>query len=186
MRFHVPFLLAFTAIAQATPVPSELVKRDGTAVLDAVNTISDAMVTLNTTVTSYKGGFIGTGTALKIEFQSIALSNDLKDAISTTKDSANFTEEESLSVSGAFLDLQPNIFTTLDNIVSKKPQFDTGLLGIGSLSFLVKSNLENQRDLAAELGEEVTVKLTPAYAAIAPALNKQIADKFAEAIAVFA
>lgn len=51
MRFHIPFLLALTAITQATPI-TELVKRDGAAVLDAVNTISEAMVTLNTTVTS--------------------------------------------------------------------------------------------------------------------------------------
>ncbi|KAL3473226.1 hydrophobic surface binding protein A-domain-containing protein [Aspergillus californicus] len=185
MHFHVPLLLAVAAIAQATPVLNNLVKRDGAAVIDAVNTISDAMVTLNTTVTSYKGGLLGTVTALKIEFQSIALSNDLRSAIRTTTDSANFTEDESLYVSAAFLDLQPNIFSTLDNIVRKKPQFDNGLLGIGSLAFLVKSNLETQKDLAAQLGAAVVDKLTATFGGIAPILNAQIADKFAEAIAVF-
>ncbi|KAL4925331.1 cell wall mannoprotein 1 family protein [Aspergillus undulatus] len=185
MHFYLPILLTITAITQATPVPPSLIKRDGAAVIAAVNTISESMITLNETVTSYKGGLFGTVTALKIEFQSIALSNDLRDAIRTTTDSANFTEDESLNVSGAFIDLQPNIFSTLDNIVAKKPQFDNGLLGIGSLAFLVRSNLENQRDLAAELGEAVTVKLTDTYAGIAPLLNAQIAEKFEETIAAF-
>ncbi|KAL2813342.1 hydrophobic surface binding protein A-domain-containing protein [Aspergillus cavernicola] len=185
MRFHVPLLLAITAVAQATPVLNEFVKRDGAAVIDAVNTISEGMVTLNTTVTSYRGGLLGTITALQIEFQSIALSNDLRAGIRTTTDSANFTEDESLQVSGAFIDLQPNIFSTLDNIVSKKAQFDNGLLGIGSLAFLVRSNLETQRDLAAQLGAAVVEKLTATYAIIAPLLNAQIAAKFDEAIAMF-
>ncbi|KAL4876950.1 hydrophobic surface binding protein A-domain-containing protein [Aspergillus karnatakaensis] len=135
MRFHAPLLLALTAIAQATPIANDLLKRDGAAVIDAVTTISESLITLNNTVTSYRGGILGTITALKIEFQSIALSNDLRAAIRTTTDSADFTEDESLHVSAAFIDLQPNIFTTLDNIVFKKPQFDNGLLGIGSLAF---------------------------------------------------
>ncbi|KAL4919197.1 hydrophobic surface binding protein A-domain-containing protein [Aspergillus aurantiobrunneus] len=184
MHFHIPLILTITTIAQTSPVPN-LIKRDGAAVIDAVNTISESMVTLNSTVTSYQGGILGTVTALKIEFQSVALSNDLRDAIAVTSDSANFTEDESLNVSAAFIDLQPNIFSTLDNIVAKKPQFDTGLLGIGSLAFLVRANLESQRDLAAELGEAVAGKLTPTYAGLAPLLNAQIADKFEEAIAVF-
>ncbi|CBF71476.1 hypothetical protein AN6795.2 [Aspergillus nidulans FGSC A4] len=187
MRFHIPFLLAIFAIAQASPVaaPHELVRRDGAAVIDAVNIVTESMIALNNTVTAYKGGFLGTFTALKIEFQSIALSNDLRDAISTTKSSANFTEEESLNVSGAFLELQPNIDSTLDNIVSKKPQFDNGLLGIGSLAFLVRSNLEKQKELAGELGDAVVLKLTKTYAVIAPLLNAQIQAKFEEAIAAF-
>ncbi|KAL6230723.1 hypothetical protein BDW75DRAFT_59084 [Aspergillus navahoensis] len=187
MHLHIPLILAISAIAQASPVvaPHELVRRDGAAVIDAVSTITESMISLNDTVTAYKGGILGTLTALKIEFQSIALSNDLRDAISTTKASANFTEDESLHVSAAFLELQPNIESTLDNIVSKKPQFDNGLLGIGSLGFLVKSNLESQRDLAGKLGDAVVLKLTKTYAVIAPLLNAQIKAKFDEAIAAF-
>ncbi|KAL4961112.1 cell wall mannoprotein 1 family protein [Aspergillus stella-maris] len=184
MRF-LPLLLAIAAIAQATPLPSNLARRDGAAVIDAVNTISSSMITLNTTVTSYTGGLFGTITALKIEFQSLFLANDLRDAISTTEESANFTETESLNVAGAFIDLQPNIFSTLGNIVSKKAAFDKGLLGVASLAFLVRSNLETQRDLAADLGDAVTIKLTDTYAAIAPALNEQIAEEFEGAIAAF-
>ncbi|KAL2837120.1 hydrophobic surface binding protein A-domain-containing protein [Aspergillus pseudoustus] len=143
------------------------------------------MIALNNTVSSYKGGFLGTGTALKIQFQAIALSNDVKEAISVAEDSANFSDAESINVAGSFLDLQPNIDTTLDNFVRKKPQIDTGLLGIGSLAFLVKANLENLRDLSAQLGDVVVPKLTPPYAALAPSILALITDKFDETIAIF-
>ncbi|KAL4899484.1 hypothetical protein BDW74DRAFT_110498 [Aspergillus multicolor] len=191
MHFHIPLILALTALTTASPVPvlasdaRQLTKRDGAAVISAVNTITESMTTLNDTVTSYKGGILGTVTALKIEFQAIALNNDLRDAVSVTKASANFTEEESLNVSAAFLDLQPNIDSTLDNIVRKKPQIDNGLLGIGSLGFLVKANLVTERDLAASLGDEVVKRLTKTYSGIAPIINEQIQAKFEEAIAAF-
>jgi hypothetical protein len=185
MRFHIPFVVALSALAQATPVVKDFVKRDGAAVVAAVATISESMIALNSTVTAYRGGFLGTGQALKIQFQAIALSNDVKDAISVAEDSANFDDPESINVAASFLDLQPNIDTTLDNFIRKKPQIDTGLLGIGSLSFLVKANLENLRDLSAELGDVVVPKLTPPYAALAPSILALITDKFDEAIEVF-
>ncbi|KAL2862545.1 cell wall mannoprotein 1 family protein [Aspergillus lucknowensis] len=186
MRFNVPLVLAVAGLAQATPVTNnDLVKRDAAAVVDAVTTISDATVELNTTVSSYGGGLLGTGTALKIQIQAIGLSNDIKDAISTTQESKNFTTDGSMAVSEAFLDLQPTIASSLDTFVRKKPEIDTGLLGIGSLAFLVKANLENLRDLAGQLGEEVTAKLAPPYNELAPTILQQITDKFDKTIAVY-
>lgn len=177
-------LLAATALASAIPTTT-ITKRDATAVVDAVNTIASQMVVLNNTVTSYDGGILGTITALNIEVESVKLSNDLKDAISTTQAAANFTNAESLTVASAFINLEPQIFSTLNNIVAKKPQFDTGLLGIGSLAFLVKGNLQQQKDLSAQLGDAVAAKLAPLYASLAPMINQQIADAFAKAIAAY-
>ncbi|KAA8642018.1 hypothetical protein EYZ11_003946 [Aspergillus tanneri] len=179
------FISTFLAFVSALPTTSTLVTREANAVVDAVHKIADQMKALNTTVTSYDGGLLGTVTALKIEFKCITLSHDLKNAISTTESSPNFTDTESLSVSTSFLDLQPQIYSTLDNIVSKKPQFDNGLLGIGSLSFLVKHNLEEEKDLSAKLGSAVAAKLREPYASLAPTINKGIAEKFAAAIKVF-
>ncbi|KAI9373923.1 hydrophobic surface binding protein A-domain-containing protein [Aspergillus egyptiacus] len=187
MRFHIPFLLALTTtLVQATPVATtDLTKRDGAAVIDAVAEISSGLVSLNETVTAYRGGISGTLQALQIEFQTLAISNDLRAGILITKLSRPFTEDESLHVSAAFVDLVPVIFSTLDNLVSKKPQFDTGLLGIGSLSFLVLSNLETQAELSARLGEAVVEKLTDTFDYVAPLLNAQIAAKFEETIAAY-
>ncbi|GIJ92576.1 hypothetical protein Asppvi_001854 [Aspergillus pseudoviridinutans] len=177
-------LFAATALASAIPTAT-IVKRDAPAVVDAVNAIASQMVVLNNTVTSYAGGIQGTLTALKIEVESVKLSCDLRDAISTTQDAANFTNAESLTVAQAFISLEPQIFSTLNNIVAKKPKFDTGLLGIGSLAFLVKSNLQQQKDLSAQLGDAVVAKLAPLYAQVAPVINKQIADAFDKAIAAY-
>ncbi|KAE8381933.1 hydrophobic surface binding protein A-domain-containing protein [Aspergillus bertholletiae] len=185
MRFQPLLVFAAGLLTTATSAPTELLKRDVTSVVNAVAEIAEKMTTLNTTVTSYKGGLFGTGTALKIEYQSIQLSHALKDAISDTEDSQNFTSDESHEVAAAFIDLQPKISSTLDNIVSKKPQFDTGLLGVGSVSFLVKWNLQQEKDLSAELGKAVVAKLAEPYASIAPLLNDQIAAAFEKALAAY-
>ncbi|KAH2340876.1 hypothetical protein KXW28_008613 [Aspergillus fumigatus] len=183
MRFLFP-LLAATAFTSAIPTAT-ITKRDATAVVEAVNSIASQMVVLNNTVTSYDGGIQGTLTALKIEVESVKLSCDLRDAISTTQASANFTNAESLTVATAFINLQPQIFSTLNNIVAKKLKFDTGLLGIGSLAFLVKGDLQQQKDLSGQLGDAVAAKLAPLYAQLAPMINKQIADAFDKAIAAY-
>ncbi|KAF7587650.1 hypothetical protein BBP40_006905 [Aspergillus hancockii] len=185
MHLRPLFLLATTLLSTATSAPTTLLKRDAQSVVNAVSSISSQMTTLNTTVTSYKGGVLGTGTALKIEFESIKLSHVLKDAISETEDSANFTADESNTVAAAFINLQPKISSTLDNIVAKKPQFDTGLLGIGSLSFVVKWNLQQEKDLSRELGEAVVEKLAEPYKSVAPLLNDQIAAAFEKALAAY-
>ncbi|GMG07503.1 unnamed protein product [Aspergillus oryzae] len=185
MHFHRLLVLAAGLLTTATSAPTELFKRDAAGVVDAVAEIADKMTTLNTTVTGYQGGVLGTGTALKIEFQSIQLSHALKDATSTTEDSQNFTGDESNKVAAAFIDLQPKISSTLNNIVSKKPQFDTGLLGIGSVSFLVKWNLQQEKDLSADLGQAVVAKLAEPYASVAPLLNDQIAAAFEKALAAY-
>ncbi|KAB8237142.1 cell wall mannoprotein 1 family protein [Aspergillus alliaceus] len=186
MHFYRLLVLAAGFLTTATAAPTELIKRDATSVVSAVGDIANQMSTLNSTVSSYRGGFLGTGTALKIEFQSVQLSHALKDAISETEDSAKFTGDESNKVAAAFIDLQPKISSTLDNIVSHKPQFDTGLLGLGSVSFLVKWNLQQEKDLAAELGKAVVDKLAEPYASVAPLLNDQIAAAFEKALAAFA
>lgn len=173
-------------ITGASPTPTRniatIVKRDGAAVVSAVNAISAQITTLNDTVNSYEGGLLGTLTALKIQIESTQLSNDLKSAIKTTEQSSNFTDAESGNVATAFLNLSPNVISTLSNIVSKKSDFETGLLGIGSLTWLVKSDLEQEKEESAELGDAVIAKLTPNYAALAPLINAQIADAFTSAI----
>ncbi|KAE8155067.1 hydrophobic surface binding protein A-domain-containing protein [Aspergillus avenaceus] len=180
MHLYLLPLLATTLLSTATPIQ----KRDST-VVNAVTAIATQMTTLNETVTSYTGGLLGTGTALKIEFESIKLSHALKDAISTTEATANLTSDESGTVATAFVDLKPKIDSTLDNIVARKPEFDTGLLGIGSLSFVVKWNLQQEKDLAGQLGEAVVGILAEPYASVAPLLNDQIAGAFEKALAAY-
>lgn len=100
-------------------------------------------------------------------------------------ESEKFNDKGSGNVSNALLDLQPKINSVLDNIVSKKGAFEEAVLGFISLTWLVKSDLEDLKELSADLGSAVTKKLTKQYADLAPVLNKQIAKKFAEAVKAY-
>ncbi|RAL05934.1 cell wall mannoprotein 1 family protein [Aspergillus ibericus CBS 121593] len=184
-------LTATTALVTATPSPISIphpaikLKRDATSVVSAVNTISSQLLTLNTTVTSYPGGIEGTLSALQIQAETIQLEFDLKTAIAVTRQSANFTDAESQSVAEAFVTLEPQIASTLDNIISKKADFDDGLLGIASLSFLVKFDLQELSALSSALGSAVQGKLSGVYAQLAPLVLDEISSAFKKAIAAY-
>ncbi|GCB22993.1 hypothetical protein AAWM_05878 [Aspergillus awamori] len=189
MKLSYLFTLLFTAtVAVATATPSKVllpVKRDASSVVSAVNTISTQLVTLNTTVSSYPGGIEGTLSALQIQAETIQLEVDLKTAIRLTRQSANFTDTESQKVAEAFVTLEPQIASTLANIVSKKSDFDDGLLGIASLSFLVKFDLQELSILSKALGSAVQDKLSGTYADLAPLILNEISAAFKKAIAAY-
>ncbi|KAL3247309.1 hypothetical protein ABHI18_012457 [Aspergillus niger] len=189
MKLSYLFTLLFTATAAvATATPSKVllpVKRDASSVVSAVNTISTQLVTLNTTVSSYPGGIEGTLSALQIQAETIQLEVDLKAAIKLTRQSTNFTDTESQKVAEAFVTLEPQIASTLANIVSKKSDFDDGLLGIASLSFLVKFDLQELSILSKALGSAVQDKLSGTYADLAPLILNEISAAFKKAIAAY-
>ncbi|KAL7661995.1 hypothetical protein ACMYSQ_001358 [Aspergillus niger] len=189
MKLSYLFTLPFTAtVAVATATPSKVllpVKRDASSFVSAVNTISTQLVTLNTTVSSYPGGIEGTLSALQIQAETIQLEVDLKAAIKLTRLSANFTDTESQKVAEAFVTLEPQIASTLANIVSKKSDFDDGLLGIASLSFLVKFDLQELSILSKALGSAVQDKLSGTYADLAPLILNEISAAFKKAIAAY-
>ncbi|KAK2753890.1 hypothetical protein FQN54_007249 [Arachnomyces sp. PD_36] len=180
-------LLAANVIASplASPEPHQLSKRDAPAVVAAVKVLSDDMVALNVTLNSYEGGLGSAITALKIKAQTDTVKKATEAVTEAADASAKFTNKGAGEVANSLLALQPNINSVLDNIVSKKGAFEEALLGFISLTWLVKSDLEDLKDLSADLGEAVIKKLTPQYAALAPVLNKQIAKKFAEAIKAY-
>ncbi|OOF97930.1 hypothetical protein ASPCADRAFT_128117 [Aspergillus carbonarius ITEM 5010] len=186
---NLPYLLTLltttlTVLATATTTLHRT-KRDAASVVSAVTTISTQLLTLNATVSNYPGGIEGTLSALQIQAETIQLEFDLKTAIITTRQSANFTDTESQKVAQAFVTLEPQIASTLANIVSKKPDFDDGLLGIASLSFLVKFDLQELSSLSKSLGAAVQTKLSGTYAQLAPLLLDEIANAFQEAIAAY-
>jgi hypothetical protein len=189
MRLHhyLPlFLTSVVSLTAAAPAPAnDLTVRDGSEVVAAVKAIAEQTKTLNETVSSYDGGIVDTVTALEIETEAIALNNELRQAIWVTKGSDNFTMAESKDVSTAFLKMVPVVESTLANIISKEDEFSNGLLGIWSLEFLVKYNLETEKRLALELGHEVEKRLTPIYAEIAPIVVGQIKAAFTKAIKAY-
>ncbi|OJJ48164.1 hypothetical protein ASPZODRAFT_130113 [Penicilliopsis zonata CBS 506.65] len=180
MKLSILLSLTLT-LANASPI----IRRDGAAVVSAITTLANQLTALNSTVTSYEGGLAGSLTAVEIQLQDEAVVTDLQAAVTVTQQSANFTETESEEVAVAVLDLEPKIVSVLANLVAKKPDFETGLLGVFSLDALVKSDLQQQKILAARLGDAIVAKLTATYAAVAPLINDEIADQFDSAIAAF-
>ncbi|PYI33479.1 antigenic cell wall galactomanno protein [Aspergillus indologenus CBS 114.80] len=190
LRLTLPILLLTLLLsplwASATPAdPAGLTKRDASAVLAAVTTITTQLTTLNSTVSAYPGGIEGSLSALQIQAETIQLEVDLKAAVVAAKRSANFSDPESLSVAQAFVALEPTIASTLASLVAKKPEFDDGLLGVASLSFLVEWDLEQLSFLSSQLGKAVQEKLSATYAALAPLVLDQIAAAFASAIQAY-
>ncbi|PYH47088.1 cell wall mannoprotein 1 family protein [Aspergillus saccharolyticus JOP 1030-1] len=177
--------LQSTTATPTDPTINNFSKRSASTVLNAVTTISTQLITLNNTVTAYPGGIEGSLTALQIQAETIQLEVDLKTAIIAAKQSANFTDEESLSVAQAFVALEPTIASTLTTLVSRKKDFDDGLLGVASLSFLVEWDLQQLSFLSSQLGKAVLEKLSATYAALAPLVLDQISAAFASAIAAY-
>lgn len=180
-------LLLPLAIAITTTLasPTPLTKRDSTTVTTAITTISSQLVRLNSTVSTYHGGLLGTLTALHIQLESSALASDLQRAVFAAQQSANFSAGGSYAVSDAVLTLMPQIKSALQTIVAKKTDFQTGLLGVLSLDFLVRDDLVLQARLSAELGSELATKLAPPFSDFAPVINAEIAKDFKAAIDAF-
>lgn len=194
MKFTPLLTSAFLAVnVLASPLVStsqdetthQLSKCAAPEVVAAVKSLGDDMVTLNKTLNNYEGGIGSVITALKIKSQTDTVKKDTEAVTEAAEESEKFNQEGSGNVANSLIELQPKINSVLDNIVSKKGAFEKAVLGFISLTWLVKSDLEDLKELSAELGESITKKLTKEYADVAPMLNKQIAKKFAEAIKAY-
>lgn len=182
-------LLCATSLTTALPNPNlnPLTQRADSSnpVVAAVEKISTQTTTLNSTVAGYSGGIEGTITAIKVETEAICLNTDLREAVHTVSKLGNFTDAESQDIALSFINLVPTVNSTLATIVSKKDEFDDGLLGVASLSFLVKYNLETEKELSVKLGDEVKGRLTPDFASVAPLVLGQIKEAFTHAIQAY-
>lgn len=185
MRFSALLSVVLATTALARPEVRSIEKRDATSIINAVSAIGNDLTTLNSTVSGYDGGILGTVTALDIELETTKVESDLRRAIQTVRESAPLNSTESFYVGIAVLYLEPKIQSTLQNIVSKKSDFQSGLLGLFSLDFLVKYNLEQQQALSAQFGAELLKKLDPSFDAVANNVNAQIAGYFQTAIDAF-
>jgi len=179
------FTLVLLPFALALPATRVVERADNAnAVVSAIGTISSQLVTLNTSVTNFKAGLLDLGQALDVQLQSSVLASDLQKAVTDAVTSSNFTSDESVTVGLALVNLEPQIFSVLDNIESKKTAFDE-VVDVFSLSATVKSDLQQEASLSAQLGAAVQAKLVPSVASLAPPINSAIASAFAAAISVY-
>jgi hypothetical protein len=179
------FLFGLAATTFALPTTQNL-KRDAQSIVAGISTISEDITTLNNTLNGFTpNNPLNTITVLKIQKQTSALSDSILAATSTAADSEPLDSDDSFTVAEAVLNLQPNIFSLLDNLQAKKPVFDKAVLGFVSVSKIVLKDLQRQKQLSAAFGVTVAEKLAEPFKSFAPLINGQIEEAFDEAIATY-
>jgi hypothetical protein len=108
--------------------------------------------------------------------------DDIKSATKIASKSGNFTDPESQSVATAFVNLVPVVEASLTTIDGKKSDFETGLLGIGSLTGLVLTTVKQLKSDSDALATAIIAKLTPTWAGLAPLVLAQVDAAFQKVI----
>ena len=168
-------LAIFALLSTAFPVPVKRQSDLANQLISNIQTISEDLTALNTTLNSFPpDDVLGILTALKIQSQTSQVSTDLVTAAHTASQSSNFTSTESGDIGTSIIDLEPVIYSVLDNIVEHKPSFATAILFIGDISETVETDLEQQQTLSSEFSTAIAAKLAEPYSEYAPLIADEI------------
>jgi hypothetical protein len=179
-------LLSLALLGTATPLEPRQQTDQAAAELQAISTLSAGLVTLNGTLNKLKlNDPLGFLEALKVQQQTTAVINDLTACAQIANRSLPFTKDESGAIAVAVVNLEPTIFSTLNNIVAHKPAFATAIFIVGDLTLTVENNLIQQRELSGEFSAALAAKLSEPYAGFAPLIAGQIDNAFATAIEAY-
>ncbi|KAF2758695.1 hypothetical protein EJ05DRAFT_500211 [Pseudovirgaria hyperparasitica] len=170
------FLAASSVVSGLT-----VTKRDAATVGADIDTIASDVSKVQKDVDSFNGDAFG---ALTIYLDSMTLDEAIKKGANDSANSAPFTEDESSTIAGKVLDLQPKVDKVLDSLIAKKDKFQTAIFGFPATP-IVKMTLQTLRTDTADFGSKASAKLTPDFQEVAPIVLQEIDDKFAQAIAAF-
>ncbi|RMZ87258.1 hypothetical protein DV736_g5516, partial [Chaetothyriales sp. CBS 134916] len=179
------FLAVTSVICTPTPEVPALEPRDETSINNTITVLSNKLITLNDTVTDFTPGLLGTFTALTIAAQAEDIKNTIDHGTWVIEQSEQLNQADSLAIAGVVVGLATNVYSVLDNIVSKKWAFDEAILGILSASFLVKDLLESLRSSTQNFGDALIPKLDASLQGVAPVVVDNIDAAFAKAIAAY-
>lgn len=184
MHFASLFLSALATTAIASPIVH--VKRDATSIISSISAISAQITTLNNTLNTFTpGNLINTFTVLKIQQQTKQVEDAINAAINTAGNSKNLNADDSGKIATAVLDFTPKTYSLLDNLQRKKPVFDKAVLGLVSVSSMVKDSLQRQKQLSASFSSTLASKLAEPYKSLAPIISDSVAAAFDKAIKTF-
>ncbi|KJY02210.1 antigenic cell wall galactomannoprotein [Zymoseptoria brevis] len=184
MHFTSFFVSALATTAIASPIVH--VKRDAASILSSISAISAQITTLNNTLNTFTpGNLINTFTILKIQQQTKQIEDAITAATNTAGNSKNLNADDSGKIATAVLDFTPKTYSLLDNLQSKKPVFDKAILGLISVSSMVKDSLQRQKQLSASFSSTLASKLAEPFKSLAPFISAPLADAFDMAIKTF-
>ncbi|KKY24420.1 putative antigenic cell wall [Diplodia seriata] len=171
-----------------TPIESgeeEPVPSGAAAFGEALGAIGDNIKTTNDTLNAYSGGLKGIVQLLEIQSATSDLGDAISNATAIAKATAVLNVADSATVGQMFLQLQPQINSLLDNIKSKEPEFEKAGFGLIDVISLLRSNLEDQKDGAKDLGDATIAILDPSLTSVATPINDEIQAKFDDTIAAY-
>jgi len=166
-------LLKFISLALlATPIIA-----DGTAVVEAIDSITSNTIKLNNTIASWKGDLLG---SLPIVTESTALLSAINSGTKTAQESATFNDIEVITIAGVTQTLVTDVLSTLDTIQAAKQKFADLLLGP-----VILLNLQLEKDATDKFQAAVIAKVPESLQSIAQQLVAPIDPAFSTAISDF-
>ncbi|KAF4252785.1 hypothetical protein LV164_007161 [Aspergillus fumigatus] len=175
MHFKLSTAVLATLVGVALSGP--LVARDAATILSDLSTIKTDINTLTQHFNEFTGDLLQALAAQAVEQQ---LESDIDQATADAKATSALSAADSTSVTNALLGLKPDIVTSLDAIVAKKPQVDSA--GVGSLVLSDLNALQSKTDALSGALQDIataTDKVTIASG------TQDIDAAFSSAIAVF-
>ncbi|KAK7510099.1 hypothetical protein IWZ03DRAFT_433781 [Phyllosticta citriasiana] len=190
MRFSVilPFTLLGSMVMGAA-LPSnkedegEPVPVGPDAISQSLDTITDRIKSLNETVSKFEGGEIkGVFELLEIKSKTDQLNDGIENCTAVTNKTGKLDITASTTVGTKILGLQPDIFSLLDNVKSKKPEAEKAGFGLLDVVTLLRGELTKTKEKTRQLGSAFTAALDAALAPQAGPVNQGIQDRFTSTI----
>jgi hypothetical protein len=154
-----------------------LVVADGAGIVASIDTISTDTLALNETVSSWKGGLLGT---IPIIAKSTSLLENIKKGTKVASASANLTLIEAIQVAQATQALAADVNSTLETIISAENKFDHLLLGP-----VILLNLKLEKDATQDFSSAVITKVPASLQPVATRLVEGIITGFDKAIETY-
>ncbi|KAK0637001.1 hydrophobic surface binding protein A-domain-containing protein [Bombardia bombarda] len=147
---------------------------DGASIVNALDTVNNSTLKLNSLVSSWNGKLLGT---LPIVAESTALLAHIMKGTKTAKDSAALAALDALGVAGSTITLSASVNTTLTTIIAAKRKFDKR-----SLSPVILLNLELEKSATEDFSAAIIAKLPADLQGLAQNLVAPIDASFEQGI----
>jgi hypothetical protein len=155
------------------------------AIVAGVKKITNEILTINSTLNTFNGSLIGTLTALQIQGQAQDLLSEINSTTATTNATSTLNQADSIAVTDSVTNLQPYIYSLLDNFNAHHQAFEAAVLGVASATTLVELDLSNIKNATDALGSAIITKLIPDIQKLAPLVTSQIDFHFQRSLQVY-
>jgi len=141
-----------------------------------ITTIEGKVSSLDTTVKAYNGG----SDVSALQSASDGIVSATNSGVSTVKGSADLSETDALGLTSPVQTLTTDIQTSVNDLISKKPQLEAACQGAKVLA-----DLQQQKTAAAALSAAITSKVPTALQSIASQLSAGITEAIQKGIDAF-